>query len=367
MEKLKYTLCGWNGSYGEIQNEEDTLDYYRTLYQNEISTEELEKHLISLDAWAQYAYENKLFFNVTAFLDDNDQPLISLTFNEGNIIVEFIDECNRIHMDYVFSNGHHPEKLFLTSLHYFIYPDNDNFYTMLDVIKDVQYIFTPEGKLTVWERYIDEKDGKEYEEAKEASDPVNIESNWETYPQLGEYDKICNIDRWGDGELAMPFTGENKAILVNTYDGDSILKKNTPYYRLTEDQQNIVDDAFTQAQQQYRQGKMDKAIEILENAFHALPEPKENYKAASDFIIKIVEYHTENNNDEEALRIISKLDKYLNADNYDALPLYKGKVLYNAGQKKESYNEFQKYIERRSVKEMGSDYPDYYKVFQKLI
>ncbi len=204
MKKLNYSLLTWNDAYGELQeSEEDTLDFYRTSYEDEIEKEILEEALSSLESWLEYAYKNKLLFHITALIKDNDQPYADILFNDGNVIVNFIDEFNRIYLSYTFGGDHHPEKLFLESLHYYIYPDDNEFYPCFNSIKDVQYIFTPEGKLTVWDRYIEE--GKWYEEAKEAENRVNISSNWEIFPELGDYNSITRIERWQEGELEQPW------------------------------------------------------------------------------------------------------------------------------------------------------------------
>ena len=56
--ELKYILMGWNDAYGEIQDKEDTLDFYRNSYEDEIEKEILEEALSSLENWSKYAYKN---------------------------------------------------------------------------------------------------------------------------------------------------------------------------------------------------------------------------------------------------------------------------------------------------------------------
>lgn len=199
MKDLNYTLCGWNDAYGELQDVEDSLDFYRTSYGDEIPKQELETNLVSLEAWAAYAHKNRLLFHVTAFIASNDQPYADILFNDGNVLVHFIDEQNRVYMAYEFDGKYDKDKLFLDSLRYYIYPDNEKFYRRGDSIKHVQYKFTPEGKLIVRERYVEE--GERFEEAKEAAHPVNVEKNWEPYPELGNYNSIVRMKRWDDGDL----------------------------------------------------------------------------------------------------------------------------------------------------------------------
>lgn len=200
MKKIKYDLRRWLSAYGELLGDEQkSLNFYRTSYGDEIPKEELETNLVSLEAWAAYAHKNRLLFHVTAFIASNDQPYADILFNDGNVLVHFIDEHNRIYMAYEFDGKYDKDKVFLDSLRCYFYPDNEKFYGRRDSIKDVQYIFTPKGKLTVWDRYLE--NGKWFEEAKEAAHPVNVEKNWEPYPELGNYDSIVRMKRWGDGDL----------------------------------------------------------------------------------------------------------------------------------------------------------------------
>ncbi|WP_062060385.1 hypothetical protein [Aquimarina longa] len=228
MKNLKYILEGWNDAYGELQNDEDTLDFYRTTYEDEIDKTILEEALSSLESWSKYAYKNKLLFHVTAIME-NDQPYADILFNDGNILIHFIDEYNRFYMTYTFSKQEGTDQVFMSSLHYFIYPDSIKEFTN-DDIRDVQYIFTPEGKLTIWDRYLEK--GKWYEEAKEAEEPVNVASNWEPYPQLGDYQSIIRLERWEDNELAQPW--------VEKYIKKYIYKDGSRFYK--DEDGNLIED-----------------------------------------------------------------------------------------------------------------------------
>ena len=197
MHKIKFILQGWNSPYGELQSEEDTIDFYRTSYEDEISKKELEENLQSLEKWAACAYKNKLLFHVTALIERNDQPYADITFNEGNVIVEFIDEFNRTYLAYSFHGDVTEGKLFIANLHYFIY-DKDEF--TIYSKEDARYYFTPEGKVTVYKEFIGE-DGQKYKSVEESAHPVNIEKNWEEYPKLGEYDSIVLLKRWDNDDF----------------------------------------------------------------------------------------------------------------------------------------------------------------------
>jgi len=199
MNKLTYLLQKWSIAYGKLRSDQDTLDFYRTSYEDEISKKELDTNLQSLEKWAAYAYSNKLLFHVTALIDKNDQPYADITFNEGNIIVEFIDECNRVYLAYSFHGDVVEGKLFMANLHYFIY-EGDGFESRGKSIEDARYYFSPEGKVTVYKEFIGE-DGQKYKSVDESAHPVNIEKNWEAYPKLGEYDSIVRLKRWDNDDF----------------------------------------------------------------------------------------------------------------------------------------------------------------------
>jgi hypothetical protein len=200
-KKLKFTYLKWLTSYGELQvAEKDVLDFYRTTYKSKIPKKELELHLSSLESWVKFAYETKRLFHVTGLLKDNDQPYVALLLNDGNAIVEFIDEFNRIYLRYFFSSRFNkPEFVFLTSLNYFIYPDN-NFYASFQRKSSVTYDFTPEGGLTVT-KSVSNGDGTNNVTVEEATTPIDVSKNWEPYPKLGEYESIVRLKRWDDGDF----------------------------------------------------------------------------------------------------------------------------------------------------------------------
>lgn len=199
-KKLRFDLKGWNSSYGKFFSEEAALKFYRVSYEDDIPAKELKKHLSSLEDWEQYAYEKKILIENTAVIEPTDQPYASICLNEGNVIVRFLDEHNRIYMYYTFGGEYKEGQVFLERLHYFIYPDDEKFYRRGDSIKDVMYDFTPEGKLTVTTEEL-RADGERYQVIEEAAHPVNVSANWEPYPELGKYESIARLKRWGDGDL----------------------------------------------------------------------------------------------------------------------------------------------------------------------
>nr|WP_199158110.1 hypothetical protein [Pedobacter sp. ASV2] len=192
---LKQTLQAWNTAYGKIQTVENTLDFYRTTYRKKIDKKELEANLVDLVTWEQYAYANKILLEMT-FLLSNDQPYAGVILNAGNAIVKFIDEHNREYIRYVFGGEHKEGYLFLESLRYFTYPDNHQFYSSYRCETSTRYEFTPAGNLRVTKF-----DKDNYMTVDEAAHPVNVEANWEPYPELGKYEGLVKLKRWGDGDL----------------------------------------------------------------------------------------------------------------------------------------------------------------------
>ena len=196
---LKFILQGWNDAYGKLQSVESTLNFYRTTYKGKVPKKELEENLQSLEKWAAYAYKNKLLFHVTALIEHNDQPYADLTFNDGNVIIEFIDEYGRAYLAYSFHGDVKEGALFMANLHYFIY-EGQGFQSRGKSIEDARYYFTPEGKLTVYKKHIGQ-DGHHYQTVEEAAHPVNVEKNWEPYPEFGQYESIIRLKRWDNDDF----------------------------------------------------------------------------------------------------------------------------------------------------------------------
>lgn len=206
---FRYDLRMWNTVRGYLMDEATSLDFYRTTYKGKMPRKELEAALTSLETWAAYAYERRLLFEVFARLA-TDQPYASLLFNDGNAIVHFIDEFNRIYIVYTFSGEgmftpdnpgfaehRRPGFLFLSSLHYFEYPDDEKFYKRYESVADTEYVFTPDGQLTVYREYAKE-DGHRYQSEERADWHVDVTPNWEPYPALGQYAGLLTFQRWGE-------------------------------------------------------------------------------------------------------------------------------------------------------------------------
>jgi len=228
MEKLRFTLRDWNREYGEISSIEDTLWYYNHIQEDSISKKVLREKLVSLDAWAQYAYDCNVKFRkriqdrelnpdteferfnelsekegrelyITALIEDNEQPYACIRLKGMFVVIEYIDEYNRVYMMYSFRTEYGKQDLFLYELEYYIYPEDAQYFDV-DNRDYVSYYFSPDGKLTVVKEY--NVGTKEHtKEVYEAENGVDVKKNWEPYPEFGQWESIVSMKRWETGEL----------------------------------------------------------------------------------------------------------------------------------------------------------------------
>lgn len=232
MNKLLFTLRDWNREYGKLQTEENTLQYYAIVQRRKIPKKILNEKLISLESWGHYAFDCNVEFRkriqdkelnpdkefkrfeelsekegrelyITALIGDNKQPYACIRFSGMFVVIEYIDEYNRVYMQYRFRTEYGKHDLFLYELEYFIYPENAKYFGV-DNRDYVSYYFTLEGKLTLTKEYnigTAEHAIEEYE----ADGLVNVEKNWEPYPKFGQWESIVKMERWEIGELARFF------------------------------------------------------------------------------------------------------------------------------------------------------------------
>jgi hypothetical protein len=229
MENLKFVLQKWSREYGKLKSVESTLWYYNYIHKNRVSKKILKEKLVSLETWAQYAYEcNKAFrerivrkefdsykdfklyselaekegreLYITALLSDNQQPYACIRFSNMFVVVEYIDEYNRVYMTYSFRTEYGQQNLFLYELEYFIYPEDIEDFDV-DNKDYVSYYFTQRGELTVTKEY-NVGTTEHIQEVFEAKQSVNVEKNWEPYPEFGKWESIVRMKRWKEGELA---------------------------------------------------------------------------------------------------------------------------------------------------------------------
>jgi hypothetical protein len=204
MAKYTFLFQLWGDAYKELKSERTTLNFLRTTYEDEIDSKELEKQLKSLETWVPYAVQHKLLYHVTA-LNDNEEPYAWINFNEGSCYVEFLDEYYRTFMRYSFqiSENEH-NKLFLYKMDFWRYTSGDDkaeSYQNCDL--KGSYNFTPEGGLIVYTNKKDFLSGKWEEEVQEAAHPVNVEKNWEPYPDWTKknYEGLVKLKRWEEGDF----------------------------------------------------------------------------------------------------------------------------------------------------------------------
>jgi hypothetical protein len=224
--ELEFTLRDWNREYGQLQSEENTLQYYQIIHKDRVSSKVLKENLTCLESWAKYAYNcNKLFrllvqqkelnpnkdfdhfsalnekngreLYITALLSDNRQPYACIRFSGIFVVVEFIDENNRVYMTYSFRTEYGKQDLFLYELEYFVYPEDANDFNV-DNTAYVSYYFTSEKKLTVTKEY-NVGTSEHSKEVYESDNSVNIEKNWESYPEFGQWESIVRMKRWEIG------------------------------------------------------------------------------------------------------------------------------------------------------------------------
>jgi hypothetical protein len=238
---LKFTLQDWNREYGELSTIEDTLWYYRYLFEDKLSAKISDEKLINIETWAHYAFDcnksfvcrirekeldpNKAFelysdieekesreLYITALLNDNQQPYACIRFSGIFVVIEYIDKYNRVYMTYSFRTEYGQSGLFLYELEYFIYPEDAEEFDV-DNRDYVSYYFTPEGGLTLTKEY-NVGTSEHTKETFEAEQLVNIEKNWEPYPEFGQWDGIVKMKRWEVGELAMLFDEQNNKLPI---------------------------------------------------------------------------------------------------------------------------------------------------------
>jgi|GEM_PF-2079658 len=201
MENFKFLFLEWNNVLKKVMDEEIMLDNARISYEDEIDSKELEKHLKSAGTWVAYADKNKLLYEVTA-LNERGEPHAWINFNEGSCYVEFLDEYNRTYMRYSFE-ATDSGKLFLYQMEFWRYTKGDEKardYENYDL--EGSYNFTQDGGLVV---YTNTRlaNGEWEEEVKESAHPINVEKNWEPYPDWKKknYEGLVKLKRWEEGDF----------------------------------------------------------------------------------------------------------------------------------------------------------------------
>ena len=236
MEELKITYRDWNYLHYKLQPEETTCRIYTNEYKSRVSKrvpKEMQNY--TMEQWARFAYErnrsmaemawdkgfapgeyNKLLdkigfpFEVTALLEFNEQPYAFIIFLGEGCTVSFLDELGRTYMSYRFEpSPYRNEKenrkgyLFLYQLSLRYYHEEKDEYGKWDY-DYTDYEFTPDGRV----RKIEEI-GDEYT-IYDSEQRVNVESNWQKYPEFGDWLPLFEMKRWKDDEL-MPLIDKDNS------------------------------------------------------------------------------------------------------------------------------------------------------------
>ena len=236
MEELKITYRDWNYLHYKLQPEETTCRIYTNEYKSRVSKrvpKEMQNY--TMEQWARFAYErnrsmaemawnkgfapgeyNKLLdkigfpFEVTALLEFNEQPYAFIIFLGEGCTVSFLDELGRTYMSYRFEpSPYQNEKenrkgyLFLYQLSLRYYHEEKDEYGKWDY-DYTDYEFTPDGRV----RKIEEI-GDEYT-IYDSEQRVNVESNWQKYPEFGDWLPLFEMKRWKDDEL-MPLIDKDNS------------------------------------------------------------------------------------------------------------------------------------------------------------
>ena len=235
MEELKITYRDWNYLHYKLQPEETTCRIYTNEYKSRISKrvpKEMQNY--TMEQWARFAYErnrsmaemawdkgiapneyNRLLdkigfpFEVTALLEFNEQPYAFIIFLGEGCTVSFLDELGRTYMSYRFKpapnqneKGNRKGYLFLYQLTLRYYHEEKDEYGKWDY-DYTDYEFTPDGRVHKIEEIGDERTIYDSEQR------VNVESNWQKYPEFGDWLPLFEMKRWKDDEL-MPLTDKEK-------------------------------------------------------------------------------------------------------------------------------------------------------------
>jgi hypothetical protein len=113
-------------------------------------------------------------------LDDGEKQVIDLAGEW--VSVYFLDEHNRSCLEYDFRKVQ-PERVFLDTVRYKEYADETNKPSRVSTLR-----YREDGSVLVIRWYADET----VEDKEEHTDPA---SNWDLYPEFGQYDGVCRFDR----------------------------------------------------------------------------------------------------------------------------------------------------------------------------
>jgi hypothetical protein len=208
----KYIYQNWSRGYRKLQTEEKTLFYFGSMLKNiegrpEVvkAAKKFIKKCTTTEAWARYAYEHDLPFTVCKMDAHHVDTYLIKQYRIDSLSPAFLDEYGRVFMYYVFNrqpNG----RYFCIGMIFWEFEEDKT--GDGDHTKSWIYTFETNGNVQVIERVT----GAKEECVWTSKRPLNVESNWEEAPVFGEWDSICRMKRWKDGELDELYKGgENPA------------------------------------------------------------------------------------------------------------------------------------------------------------
>ena len=233
--RIEITYRDWNYAIYKLCSEEETCEVYDIRYKSRVSKRvPKEMQSYTMEQWARFSYGrnrsmaemawdkgftpgeyNRLLdkmgfpFEVTALLEFNKQPYAFITFLGEGCNVSFLDELGRTFMSYRFEpspyqneKGNRKGYLFLYQLSLRYYHEEKDEYGDWDY-DYTDYEFTPDGRVRKIEEIGDEHTIYDSEQC------VNVESNWQKYPEFGDWLPLFEMKRWKDDEL-MPLADKEK-------------------------------------------------------------------------------------------------------------------------------------------------------------
>ncbi len=236
MEKLKIDYRIWNFAYYYLDSEETSRDIYEWWYRRRVARRvSKQAKAYTLEQWAHLAYDknrrmtemawehpfkadeynhylDKLGFrcDITALLAETGEPYAFLTFLGEGCTVAFLDEMGRIYMSYRFDptplpgeKGNRKGYVFLYELSIRRYHKEKDEYGDWDY-DYTDYEFTPDGRVRKIEEINDEQT------ISDAAQRVNVASNWQKYPEFGDWMPLFEMKRWKDNELQPLFDASKR-------------------------------------------------------------------------------------------------------------------------------------------------------------
>ena len=185
MRKVKFT--NWWDSRKAEQSIDSALAKMDLFNKTRYGRRKIIDETLLIEA-AKDAHENGLVYYSLIF--ENVTPYCYLEINKDYFNINFLDGYSRKYMSYAFHgkiyNELYGDKLFLSSITFWEFEGSTD--KML-VITD--HIFKPDGTFLTIERDLVSNE----QINSEAKNKIDVTSNWEDYPEFGQYDSIIRKER----------------------------------------------------------------------------------------------------------------------------------------------------------------------------